>query len=856
MIIDEKYQIGGMSCAACSARVDKAVRSLKGVKEVNVNLLTNSMIVSYDEKQANEAKIVKSVEKAGYSASKLETSNVISNLKTQLEDSQTPRLLKRLIISLVLLVPLFYLAMGYMLSWPIGLLRENLYVLAIIEMVLSLIIIFVNHKFFTSGFKAIIHLSPNMDTLVALGSSVAFIYSLVMSVILFVQTGNGVSSDMLNMTMMNISFETAGMVPTLITIGKTLESYSKGKTTNSIKALLDLSPKTAIVIRDNKEISIPVEEVRIDDIFVVKPGMSVPVDGEIMSGFSNIDESMLTGESIPVDKEKGSLVKSGTINQNGTITCRAIRVGESTTLNQIIQSVEKAANSKAKISKIADKVSGIFVPIVIGLSLLTFVCWLIFGGEFVSSHTDIHSSLLSYSIERGIAILVISCPCALGLATPVAIMVGSGKGARNGILFKNAEAIEEAGKVSFVVFDKTGTITIGKPVVDKIVSFIDEKEFIQLAYSLENKSSHPLANAVNEHAKSLGISPLEIDDFSTVQGKGIIGKIHGEKLLAGNAKFIQENSLNLDKISDEISELSKQGKSILIFAKESRIVGYIAVSDQIKEDSAKAINMIKNLGIIPIMLSGDNSYTSNYIASQVGIDYVFSEVLPEGKLDIIERLKHYGKVMMVGDGINDAIALTSADVGVAISSGNDIAIDSASVVLMKSTLIDAYAAIRLSQNVYLNIKENLFWAFIYNLVMIPIAAGAFSALGLYKVAPWMGSAAMALSSVFVVTNALRINLFKPYKAKSRKQKISIPEELANINNCDIKEENEMEKTYKIEGMMCIHCVARVKDALLHVKGVDAVDVSLEKGTARVSSKKVISDKDIVKAVTKAGYKVK
>lgn len=857
MKIDEKYLISGMSCAACSARVDKAVRNLKGVKEVNVNLLTNSMIVSYDEKNVNENKIIKAVTKAGYGATRVEVNENSSPIsKEELIDKETPRLLKRLIVSLILLIPLFYLSMGFMLNWPIGELANNLVVLAIIEMVLALSIMTINNRFFINGFKALIHFSPNMDTLVALGSSVAFIYSFVMMIILFVNKANGVDEHHLMMIMMNISFETAGMVPTLITIGKTLESYSKGKTTNSIKALMDLSPQNAIILVDNVEKTVPVEEVKIDDIFVVKPGMSIPVDGEVINGFTSIDESMLTGESLPVDKEIGSIVKSGTINQNGTIKCKAIRVGNSTTLNQIIQSVEKAANSKAKISKIADRVSGIFVPIVISFALITFIFWLIFGKDFITSHPDIMSNNLSYAIERGIAILVISCPCALGLATPVAIMVGSGKAARNGILFKNAEAIEETGKIDFVILDKTGTITKGKPMVSDIIPIGDENELLKIAYALENKSSHPLASAISNYAKEKEIKLFELDEFENIQGKGLRGKLNKNLFLAGNKKFMDENKVDLGPLNEKLINLSKEGKTPLLFAKNKEILGIIAVSDSLKEDSIDAINKIKKLGIVPVMLTGDNHFAAQYIASKVGIDYVISDVLPEGKLEIIEKLKRYGRVMMVGDGINDAIALTSANIGMAIGQGSDVAIDSANVVLMKSSLEDAYAAIRLSQYVYLNIKENLFWAFIYNLIMIPIAAGAFSALGLYKVAPWMGSAAMAASSVFVVLNALRINLLKPYKIKHKNKKVIIPKELSDINNCQIMEDKGMTKTYKIEGMMCMHCVAHVKEALEKIRGVEKVDVSLEKGTATVTSKKDISDKDVVKAVTKAGYKVK
>ena len=853
MIIDEKYQIGGMSCAACSARIDKAVRGLKGIKEVNVNLLTNSMVVSYDEKILNSDKIIKTVIKAGYDANLIENSNENTSIsKQELEDHETPKLIKRLILSIVLLIPLFYLSMGFMLGWPIGNIHDYLYILATTEAVLALSIMVINYKFFISGTKAALHLSPNMDTLVMLGSGVAFIYSFIMMIFLYVHSINGSDMSILHKYMMNISFETAGMVPTLITIGKTLESYSKGKTTNSIKALMDLSPKTAIILKDDKEIEVPLEEVKVDDIFIVKPGMSVPVDGEVISGSSAIDESMLTGESLPIDKNVGDLVKSATINQNGVLICKALRVGNNTTLSQIIKSVEKAANSKAKISKIADKVSGIFVPIVLAIAIIVFLMWLIFGKDFVESHNDINSTLLSYSIERGIAILVISCPCALGLATPVAIMVGSGKGARSGVLFKNAEAIEETGKVDFMILDKTGTITKGKPTVTDIISVIDEEEFLKIAVSIELLSSHPLSNAVIENKKD--IEKYELTDFKNIAGKGLVATLNKDIIYAGNKKLLDENKVEYAAYLEKIDAFSLEGKTPLLFAKNNELIGIIAVSDVIKEDSKETISKIKDLGIVPIMLTGDNSLSASYIASQVDIDYVISDVLPEGKLDIIEKCKKYGKTMMVGDGINDAIALTSSDVGVSIGNGNDVAIESANVVLMKSTLMDAYASIRLSQHVYLNIKENLFWAFIYNIIMIPIAAGAFSLLGVYKVAPWMGSAAMAMSSVFVVLNALRINLFNPYKYIKKNKKVEIPDFLINMNNCEIKEGN-MEKVIKIEGMMCMHCVAHVKEALEGIKGVESVEVSLDKGEAKITSKKEIPDKVIAKAIEKAGYKV-
>ncbi|MCR5505669.1 MAG: heavy metal translocating P-type ATPase, partial [Bacilli bacterium] len=739
MKIDEKYKITGMSCAACSARVNKAVGNLKGVKSVNVNLLTNSMLVSYDDSITSED-IIKTVEKAGYGASLLngnkEEKKASSSLKEEFKDNETPRLLKRLIISLILLIPLVYLGMGYMLNWPLGGLGNNPLILALIEMSIALVIMFVNKKFFISGTKALFHGGPNMDTLVALGSGVAFIYSFIMMFFLghAAMSGNDLASrqSALHMIMMNISFETAGMVPTLITIGKTLESYSKGKTTNAIKSLLDLAPKTANVIRNDVEISIPLEEVMINDVFIVRPGESIPVDGMIISGTSSVDESALTGESMPIDKNVGDVVKSATINKNGVLTCKAVRVGDETTLNQIIKMVETASNSKAKISNVADKIAGIFVPTVISIALIVFGGWMIFGKGFLNSHPDIQSSLLSYSIERAIAVLVISCPCALGLATPVAIMVGNGKGAKNGILFKNASTMEEAGKIDYLILDKTGTITKGEPKVTdiKVIGKHNEEELLTLAYSLEYSSEHPLSLAIKEIAKDRGIVNKEVKDFKAISGRGIIGKIDKENIYGGNLKLIEENGLLNEEVSSLVDELSNQGKTPLIFAKNKEIIGVIAVSDVVKEDSKDAIRLIKGLGIVPIMLTGDNEKAAHYIANEVGIDYVISDVFPEGKLDIINEMKKHGKVAMVGDGINDAASLTAADIGIAIGKGSDIAIESASIVLMKSTLMDAYGAIRLSKQTLLNIKENLFWAFFYNIIMIPIAAGAFSGLGL------------------------------------------------------------------------------------------------------------------------------
>ena len=840
----EHYQVKGMSCAACQAHVDKAVKNTKGVTFCNVNLLTNSMDVEYDEKVTDSSKIIASVRNAGYDA-KVHNEALSSE---ELKDNETPKLVKRLVISLVILLPLFYLGMGFMLNWPIGVLRDNPLILAIIEMVLALAIMIINYKFFVSGTKAVFHRSPNMDTLVALGSGVAFIYSLVMTIILLIKTINKEDAMSLQMTMMNISYETAGMVPTLITIGKMLESYSKGKTTNEIKSLLDISPKSATILKDDKEVVVSINEVNVDDVFIVKPGEIIPVDGVVIFGSSSVDEAMLTGESMPVEKEVGSLLKGGTINKNGLLRGKATKVGEDTTINQIIKMVEKAANSKAKISQLVDKVAGIFVPVVILIALIVFLGWFIFGKSFVENHTDIHSTLLSYSIERAIAVLVISCPCALGLATPVAIMVGSGKGAKHGVLYKNATVIEETGKIDYLILDKTGTITKGEPTITDIKTNEDVNTVLTIAASLENNSEHPLANAITKRAREEGIALLEVNDFIAISGRGIKGSINKDSYLFGNVKFMNENKVDITSIQGDIEELSKCGKTVMILAKNNVYLALIAVSDVIKEDSKEAIELIKGLGIVPVMLTGDNALSARYIADQVGIDIVISDVLPEGKYEIIERIKKHGKVMMVGDGINDAVALTSADVGMAIGQGSDVAIESADVVLMKSTIMDAYAAIRLSKYVYLNIKENLFWAFVYNIIMIPIAAGAFSMLGLYKLMPWMGSAAMACSSVFVVLNALRINLFKPYKKHKKNKKV-----------CDIstilekKEENNMEKVIKVKGMMCMHCVAHVKAALEKVDGVSSAEVSLEKEEAKVLLNKEIDEEVLKQAIRDAGY---
>ena len=835
----EKYIITGMSCAACASKIEKSVSKIDGVKEVNVNLLTNSMLVSYEE-PAKEKTIINSVKKIGYGASKNK------NEDNKIEDNQIRNNLIRLILSLILLIPLFYFSMGFMFSWPIGYFSSNLLSLALFEMALAILIMLINYKFYVSGIKALFHLSPNMDTLVMLGSLTAFIYSFIM---MFSLSNLAIEGKDLHMKMMNISFETAGMIPTFIMIGKSLEAISKGKTTSALKSLLEIAPKTANIIKEGEEITVPVEQVRINDIFIVRPGQIIPVDGEIIEGITSVDESSLTGESMPVDKNIGEEIKSGTTNINGSIICKATKVGEDTTINQIIALVEEASSSKAKISSIADKVSGIFVPTIILISIIVFTFWMIFGDNFILSHTDIMSTKTSYSLERAIAVLVISCPCALGLATPVAIMVSSGKGAKNGILFKSAISIEEAGKIKYLVLDKTGTITKGEPTVSDIylLEASNEEELLKFAYSLEYNSEHPLSIAIKNKAKENNIIPYEIKEFSNILGKGIKANINSSLALGGNISLLEEYDIDTSKIKEQINKYSSEGKTPLLFSYQDKILGIIAVSDVIKPDSKEAITLIKGLGILPIMLTGDNEYSAKYIAKQVGIDIVRANLLPEEKSKVIDSLKSKGKVMMVGDGINDAISLLKADVGVGIAKGSDIALNSASIILMKSTLKDAYAAIRLSELTLLNIKENLFWAFFYNLLMIPIAAGVFSALGLYRLTPWMGSAAMAVSSIFVVLNSLRINCYNIYKPKHKNRKIIIPDILMQ------NKENKSMVEAKISGMMCMHCVDHVTSAISKAKGVKNVTVSLEKNNALIEGE---FDKDeIIKLVDEAGYKI-
>lgn len=852
-VLNEKYNITGMSCAACQSHVEKAVKSVKGVETVSVNLLTNSMSVTYAE-PANPETLIEAVEKAGYGASlanqtKEKTTN--SNPDERFVDKETPKLLKRLILSLILLIPLFYIGMGYMLNWPLGSFGENPFYVGLTEMLLSLAIMLINYRFFVSGFKSAIHRSPNMDTLITLGAGIAWIYSVA---ILFLMGKDAMNMDMaaLMKDSMNLSFETSGMVPALITIGKTLESYSKGKTTSALKGLFDLAPKEAHLLINKEEKTILASELKQDDLFIVKPGESFPADGIVISGESAVDESPLTGESLPIDKKEGDKVATATINQNGALICKATRVGEETSLNQIIKMVEEASGTKTKISEIADKVAGVFVPVVLLFSLITFVFWMLLGSDFVKSLGDV--TLLSYSLERAISILVISCPCALGLATPVAIMVGSGLGAKKGILFKNASALERASKIDFVVLDKTGTITEGKPKVTDIApaAGYSETSLLQIAYSLESNSSHPLAKAIVAKAKELSLNPLKTTSFENMVGNGIKAVINGDEYLAGSQSFFEKMTTLSEKERISAEEFANAGKTPLFFAKSGSFIGIIAVSDPIKEDSKKAVEQFKKLGITPIMVTGDNERTARAIASNAGIEYVKAGALPLDKQKVIKELKKYGKVAMVGDGINDAVALTEADIGIAIGAGSDIAIDSSEIVLMHSSLLDAVAAINIARATYRNIKENLFWAFFYNLIMIPIAAGAFGALGLAKLKPWMGAAAMSLSSVSVVINALRLNLFNPYKERKASRKGNVlPDFLktATIN----KEKENMEITLHVEGMMCQHCQAHVKEALGKVAGVSNVDVSLSEKKATVKAEEGIDPDTLLKAVKEAGY---
>ncbi len=833
-----QYNVTGMSCAACSARVEKAVSKVKGVTSCSVSLLTNSMGV---EGTASAQDVINAVTEAGYGASVNggEKSADTSNVADALADRETPLLKKRLIASIVFLLILMYFSMGHMMwNWPLpAWFDENHVAMGLVQLVLAGIVMVINQKFFISGFKSLWRRSPNMDTLVALGSAASFIWSVYA---LFMMTDAQVHGNMDGvMTYMDeFYFESAAMILTLITVGKTLEARSKGKTTDALKSLMKLAPKTATVIRDGAEQVIPAEQVNKGDIFVVKPGENIPVDGIVTEGTSAVNEAALTGESIPVDKAVGDRVSAATINQSGYLKCEASRVGEDTTLSQIIKMVSDAAATKAPIAKIADKVSGVFVPIVITIAIITTIVWLLIGREF------------SFALARGISVLVISCPCALGLATPVAIMVGNGMGAKNGILFKTAVSLEEAGKVQVVALDKTGTVTKGEPKVTDIVTAdgVEENELLRIAAALESKSEHPLAKAVMAYSKERSIAAEDVTDFTALVGNGISAVLDGKKLTGGSLKFIGDSFNISDTLKSTAEKLSEEGKTPLLFAREDKIEGIIAVADTIKEESPQAVKELQNMGIRVVMLTGDNERTAKAIGTQSGVDEVIAGVLPDGKEAVIRRLKQYGKVAMVGDGINDAPALTSADIGIAIGAGADVAIDAADVVLMKSVLSDVPAAIRLSRATLTNIHENLFWAFIYNVIGIPLAAGVFVPLGL-TLNPMFGAAAMSLSSFCVVSNALRLNFSKIHdqsRDKKVKNKVTVP-----VRSPD----GDMTKTINIKGMMCENCEHHVKTALEGLDGVLSAEVSHSKGTAVVTLKTEVGNGTMKKAVEAQGYKV-
>ncbi len=823
----EQYNVTGMSCAACSARVEKAVLSVQGVTTCSVSLLTNSMGV---DGTASEEAIIDAVQKAGYNASKKETKNNSANAEADaLVDKETPVLLKRLVSSLAFLLLLMYLSMGHtMWNFPLpAFLENNPIAIGFLQMLLSVIVMGINYKFFTNGFKGLIHRSPNMDTLVSLGSAASFVYSVY---ILFKMMVSATPQDYLH----EFYFESAAMILALITLGKLLEARSKGKTTDALKSLIKLAPKTATVIRNGSELTISVDDVLEGDVFVVRPGESIPVDGIVLEGNSAVDESALTGESIPIEKGVGDTVSGATINRFGFIKCRATRVGKDTTLSQIIKMVSDAAATKAPIAKIADKVSGVFVPIVISIAVVVLIIWLILGAT------------AGFALSRAISVLVISCPCALGLATPVAIMVGNGKGAKNGILFKTAASLEIAGRTKIVAIDKTGTITKGEPDVTDIIG---NEELLQIAYSLEIKSEHPLAKAIVKFGKESKTPLWETKDFEIFPGGGLVATLNGETICGGNADFVKKYASITKGVLEKAQALANEGKTTIFFAKEKEVLGIIAVADMIKPDSTQAITELKNMGIHVVMLTGDNKITAEAIGKQVGVDEVVSQVKPDGKETAILKLQKDGKVAMVGDGINDAPALTRADTGIAIGAGTDVAIDAADVVLVNSKLSDVAAAIRLSRATLQTIRQNLFWAFIYNAICIPIAAGAFVWAGL-TLNPMIGAAAMSLSSFCVVTNALRLNLYNIHSTKKDKK---IKQHTRKIKNP--KEQKSTEKTISIEGMMCPHCEARVKKALEEIEGVSSAIVSHTEGTAIVTIISPISDDILTSAITENGYKV-
>lgn len=828
----KKFNVTGMSCAACSSRVEKAVSKVEGVQSCSVSLLTNSMGV---EGSASDESIIAAVEKAGYGASVVGAEKKQSAETDQLKDKDTPVLMHRLIASVGFLVVLMYISMGHMMwGWPLpAFLADNQIAMGLAQLLLCVIIMVINQKFFISGFKGLIHRSPNMDTLVALGSGASFVYSVYA---LFAMTDAQVkgNAELVMSYMHEFYFESAAMILTLITVGKMLEAHSKGKTTNALKALLNLAPQKATLLIDGKETEVTVDKVKKGDVFVVRPGESIPVDAEITDGSTAVDESALTGESIPVDKVVGDTVSAGTINKSGFIKCSATAVGEDTALSQIIKMVSDAAATKAPVAKIADKVSGVFVPAVIVIALITIAVWLLCG------------QTVGYALARGISVLVISCPCALGLATPVAIMVGNGMGARKGILFKTAASLEEAGKTQIAVLDKTGTITKGEPKVTDIIPFeITENELLKYAYSIEAKSEHPLAKAIIVKAEELSLNPYEVTDFKAESGNGLSAEYNGKRIIGGSKKYISSIIGISNDILSKADSLSEEGKTPLFFMKGDKLLGIIAVADVIKDESPQAVKELQNMGIKVVMLTGDNERTAKAVGKLAGVDEVIAGVMPDGKEKVVAELKKQGKVLMVGDGINDAPALTRADIGMAIGSGTDIAIDAADVVFMKSKLTDVPAAVRLSRKTLRNIHENLFWAFIYNVIGIPLAAGVWIPLLGWQLNPMFGAAAMSLSSFCVVTNALRLNFFD----------ITNPKKDRKIKYKSKKDDNAMTKTMKIDGMMCSHCEGRVKQSLEGLAQVSQAEVSHEKGTAVVTLTAEVSNDVLKKTVEDQGYNV-
>ena len=855
----EQYHVTGMNCAACSARVEKAVTKVKGVTSCSVSLLTNSMGV---EGTAESSAVIEAVKAAGYGASLKNAKEENKEAETGLEDTQTPLLKKRLIASVVFLIVLMYFSMGHMMwGWPLpAWFTDNHVGMGLVQMILAAIIMVINQQFFISGFKALWHRSPNMDTLVAMGSMASFVWS-VYALLAMTRAQTDGNAELVMEYMMEFYFESAAMILTLITVGKMLEARSKGKTTDALKSLISLAPKTAVVERDGKEVTVSIDEVQKGDIFVVRPGENIPVDGQVIEGNSAVNEAAITGESIPVDKAEGDMVRSATINQSGFLRCKATRVGEDTTLSQIIKLVEDASATKAPIAKVADKVSGVFVPVVITIAVITTLVWLLAGQNF------------AYALARGISVLVISCPCALGLATPVAIMVGNGMGAKNGILFKTAVSLEETGKTRIVALDKTGTITRGEPKVTDVLPAegISEEELLTMAYTLEQKSEHPLAKAVLEEAQSRELKPRMITDFTALPGNGLSGKTEGSSLLGGSYTFIREKiEENGEKLQQQAEQLAKQGKTPLLFVRDGKLLGMIAVADVIKEDSPQAIAELQNMGIKVVMLTGDNEQTARAIGKQAGVDEVIAGVLPDGKEQVIGSLKQQGKTIMVGDGINDAPALTRADIGIAIGAGADIAMDAADIVLMKSRLSDIPAAIRLSRATLKNIHENLFWAFFYNVIGIPLAAGVWIPLFGWKLNPMFGALAMSLSSFCVVSNALRLNLFRMYDASTDK-KVTHKSASVKKNGAQVKEaqtdmesvqdetlegdDNMIKTTVKVDGMMCGMCESHVNDAVRNAIEVKKVSSSHKKGTTEILTEQPVDEEKVKAAIEATGYKV-